>query len=84
MINFFEECKAQIESAFGESVDTFLSIACAVTESGKPKPHVELRRQLRAADYTAEETEYINSVWDIAANTYQSIEATAELPAISD
>ncbi len=81
MIDFFEECKAQIESAFGESVYTFLSIACAVTESGKPKPHVELRRQLRVADYTAEETEYINSVWDIA---YQSIEATAELPAISD
>jgi hypothetical protein len=29
IINFFEECKAQIESAFGESTDSFLSIACA-------------------------------------------------------
>jgi hypothetical protein len=84
MIDFFEECKAQIESAFGESVNTLLSIAFAVTEPGKPVPPGEWRRQLRVADYTAEETEYINSVWDMAANTCQSIEATTALPAIND
>ncbi len=54
MIDFFEECKTQIESAFGESADSFLSIA--VTVSGKPEPPVEWRRQLRVADYTAQET----------------------------
>ncbi len=36
MIHFFGECKAQIETEFGESTDTFLLIDCAVTESGKP------------------------------------------------
>jgi hypothetical protein len=70
MIDFSGECKTQIESAFGESTDGFLSIACA-------EPPVEWRRQLRNEDYTAEETKYIKSIWEMAAKTYQSIEDTA-------
>jgi hypothetical protein len=55
LIVFFEECKTQIESAFGESMESFLSLS--VTEAGKPKPPVELKRLLRVADYTAKETD---------------------------
>jgi hypothetical protein len=43
-----------------------------------------MKRPLRVADYTAKETEYINSVWDIAANTYQSINPTDERPEINE
>lgn len=82
MIDFFEECKTKIESAFGESMESFLSLS--VTEAGKPKPPVEMKRPLRVADYSAKETEYINSVWDIAANTYQSINPTDERPEINE
>jgi hypothetical protein len=67
MIDFFEECKAQIESDFGESTEGFRSITCA-------EPPVEWRRPLRNEDYTAEEAEYIKSIWAMAAKTFQSAE----------
>jgi hypothetical protein len=75
MINFFEECKAQIESAFGEGIETFLLISGEQdTASGvSPTPPGEWRRLLRVKDYTAEETEYIHSIWEMAVNTYLSI-----------
>jgi hypothetical protein len=63
-------------------MESFLSLS--VTEAGKPKPPVELKRPLRVEDCTAKETEYINSVWDIAANTYQSINPADERPAINE
>jgi hypothetical protein len=63
MIKFFEECKAQIESAFGEGTDTFLLISGAQhTESGMLEQLAEWRRQLQVKDYMAEETEYIHSI----------------------
>ena len=71
MIDFFEECKAQIESEFGESTDGVLSIACA-------EPPVEWRRPLRNEDYTVEEAEYIKSIWAMAAKTFQSVEGGSQ------
>jgi hypothetical protein len=67
MIDFFGACKARIETDLGESTDGFLSIACA-------EPPVEWRRPLRKEDYTAEEAEYIKSIWAMAAKTFQSAE----------
>jgi hypothetical protein len=75
MINFFEECKAQIESAFGEGVEAFLVISGERdTASGMPAPPGECRRQLRVKDYTAEETEYIHLIWETTANTFQPVD----------
>ncbi len=60
LIKFFEDCKAQIESLIGETMDGFLMIDCARdTESGMPEPLAEWRRSIRVEDYTAEEMQYI-------------------------
>ncbi len=75
MINFFETCKAQIDSAFGEGMETFLEISGEqTTASGMLAPRSEWRRQLRVKDYTTKKTEYIHSIWETAANTFQSID----------
>jgi hypothetical protein len=57
IINIFEECKAQINSEVGESCERDL-------ESGMPEPLAEWRRslQVRVKDYTADETQYIQSI----------------------
>jgi hypothetical protein len=53
MTNFFEGGKAQIESAFGKGIETFLVISGERdTASGMPVPPSEWRRQLRVKDYT--------------------------------
>ncbi len=58
MIDFFEECKAQIEPSIGEGTDTFLLISGERdTASGMPEPPTELRISLRVQDYTAGETD---------------------------
>ncbi len=44
------------------------------TVPGMPAPAGEWRRQLRVKDYTAEETEYIHSIWERAVNTFQSVD----------
>ncbi len=81
MNKFSEECKAQIESAFGKGTDAFLLISGERdTASGMLEQLAEwrrIRRSLRVKDYTAEELEYIHSIWEMAANTYQSIERVA-------
>ncbi len=77
MINFFETYKTQIDSAFGDGLETFLEISGErTTASGVLAPPCELewRRQLRIKDYTTKETEYIHSIWEMAANTFQSID----------
>ncbi len=71
MIKFFEECKAQIDSLIGETMDGFLMIDCERdTESGMPEPLAKWRRSLWVTDYTAKETQYIHSIWEMAVNTY--------------
>ncbi len=58
-----------------------------MSHAKEPKGTIDFFEECKTkidADYTAKETEYINSVWDIAANTYQSINPTDERPAINE
>ena len=63
---FYDRCSAAIESSAGIQVETFLDIECKDADP----PTSSWKADFKARDYTPDETKYVATVWQLAAEAF--------------